>query len=186
MVASSSILWTPAPAGLRGDMALYAIALGSNRRHGRHGTPARVIAAAIEALSAAGVKPLAVSPTFTTAPIGPSIRAFANAAALVETSFAPPALLAALKAIERDFGRRRGQRWGARVVDLDILLWQKGRWTSRHPTLIIPHVGLAERRFVLDPLARIAPQWRIPRIGTVAQARARLTRRATLHRSGHG
>lgn len=165
-------------------MALYAIALGSNRRHGRYGAPARVLAAAIEALSARGVKPLAISPTFTTAPIGPSIRAFANAAALVETPLDPPALLAILKAIERDFGRRRGRRWGARVVDLDIVLWQKGSWSSRRPALIIPHIGLAERRFVLDPLVRIAPSWPISRIGTVAQAHARLTRRAALHRSG--
>lgn len=166
-------------------MARYAIALGSNRRHGRHGKPARILAAAIDALAAAGVTPLAISPTFTTAPIGPSIRAFANAAALVETALDPPALLATLKRIEHDFGRRRGQRWGARVLDLDIVLWQNGRWSSRRPALAIPHVGLAERGFVLDPLVRIAPQWHIPRIGTVAQARARLTRRAALHRSGH-
>ncbi|WP_404712724.1 2-amino-4-hydroxy-6-hydroxymethyldihydropteridine diphosphokinase [Sphingomonas sp. MMS24-J13] len=167
-------------------MALYAIALGSNRRHGRHGAPARVLAAAIAALPREGVIPLTVSPTFVTAPIGPSIRAFANAAALVETPLDPPALLAALKRIERAFGRRRGQRWGARVLDLDILLWQKGRWSSRRPVLLIPHIGLAKRRFVLDPLVKIAPEWPVPRIGTVAQARARLTRRLAIHRSGPG
>jgi 2-amino-4-hydroxy-6-hydroxymethyldihydropteridine diphosphokinase len=165
-------------------MQHYAIALGSNRRHGRYGTPQRVVAAAVGALAEAGVTPLAVSPTFITAPIGPSTRAFANAAALVETRLDPPALLATLKRIERDFGRRRGQRWGARVLDLDIVLWQDGCWSSRHPALAIPHIGLAERRFVLDPLVEIAPQWDIPRIGSVAQAHARLTRRAALHRSG--
>jgi 2-amino-4-hydroxy-6-hydroxymethyldihydropteridine diphosphokinase len=164
-------------------MTRYAIALGSNRRHGRHGAPAQVLTAAIEALAAAGVTPLIVSPIITTAPIGPSIRAFANAAALIETPLDPPALLAILKRIERAFGRGRGQRWGARVLDLDILLWQKGRWSSRRPALTVPHILLAERRFVLDPLVQIAPEWHIPRIGTVAHARARLTRRAALHRS---
>jgi 2-amino-4-hydroxy-6-hydroxymethyldihydropteridine diphosphokinase len=165
-------------------MSLYAIALGSNRRHGRHGTPAQTLAAAIEAMRSVGIMPLAVSPTFTTAPVGPSIRAFANAAALVETPLNPPALLAALKRIETAFGRGRGQRWGARVIDLDILLWESGRWRSCHPTLDIPHIALANRRFVLDPLVKIAPQWRIPGTGTVAQARARLTRRVPAHRSG--
>ena len=166
-------------------MTLYAIALGSNRCHGRHGTPARVLAAAIAALAAEGIKPSAVSPTISTAPIGPSIRAYANAAALVETPLDPPALLATLKRIERAFGRRSGQRWGARVLDLDILLWEKGGWSSHRPALDIPHPGLTQRRFALDPLVLIAPEWHIPRAGTVAQARARLTRRVPIHRSDH-
>ena len=83
----------------------YAIALGSNRP-GRHGGPRDEIRAALAALP--GV--YAVSPILTTAPIGPSIRAFANAAALVESPLDPPAMLRMLKAVERDFGRRRGQR----------------------------------------------------------------------------
>jgi 2-amino-4-hydroxy-6-hydroxymethyldihydropteridine diphosphokinase len=165
-------------------MALYAIALGSNRRHGRHGDPIRILAAIRGVLRDEGITPLIVSPTFVTAPIGPSIRAFANAAAVVETELDPPALLAALKRIEVAFGRRRGQRWGARVLDLDILLWQGGRWQSSHPTLNIPHIMLEYRKFVLDPLVKIAPRWRIPGAGTVAQTHARLTRRVPAHRSG--
>lgn len=165
-------------------MPRYAIALGSNRRHGRHGSPAQVLAAAIRALRAAGVEIVAVSPIFATAPIGPSLRAYANAAATIETPLDPPALLALLKGIERAFGRRRGRRWGARVLDLDILLWQDGRWASRHPALTVPHIGLTGRRFVLDPLVKIAPDWPIPGAGTVAQARARLTRPLPIHRSG--
>lgn len=86
----------------------YAIALGSNRP-GRHGGPRDEIRAALSALP--GV--YAVSPILTTAPIGPSIRAFANAAALVESPLNPPAMLSMLKAIERDFGRRWGSA-GAR------------------------------------------------------------------------
>jgi len=142
------------------DTTSYAIALGSNRRHGRHGDPARVIAAALAALRAAGIEVTATAPVFTTDPVGPSSRRYANSAALVRTPLAPLALLALLKGIERDFGRRRGQRWGSRVIDLDILLWSGGRWRDRR--LTIPHVGLPHRRFVLDPLVTIAPGWRDP------------------------
>ncbi len=136
----------------------YAIALGSNRP-GRHGGPRDEIRAALAALD--GV--YAVSPIITTAPVGPSIRAFANAAALVESDLTPPQMLAALKAIERRFGRRRGQRWGARVIDLDIILWSGGRWRSAG--LTVPHIAYAERAFVLHPLAHIAADWRDPRDG---------------------
>jgi 2-amino-4-hydroxy-6-hydroxymethyldihydropteridine diphosphokinase len=165
-------------------MFRYAIALGSNRRHGRHGTPASVVTAAIEPLRSTGIAIVAISPILATAPIGPSIRTFANAAALIETPLDPPALLALLKQIERAFGRRRGQRWGARVLDLDILLWSGGRWRSRQPALSIPHAALGQRRFVLDPLVKIAPAWRVPGAATVRQLQARLTRPRPTHRSG--
>lgn len=135
----------------------YAIAIGSNRR-GRHGAPAREVAAAIAALD-----PVRVSPILLTAPLGPSIRRFANAALLIESDETPAALLARLKAIERDFGRRRGQRWGARVIDLDIVLWSGGRW--RDSALTVPHVAFRARRFVLDCLVHIAPAWRDPVTG---------------------
>jgi len=157
-------------------MNCYAIGLGSNRRHGRHGRPASVLAAAMDRL-----KPVAASPIVQTAPLGPSSRRFANAAILIETPLAPPAMLAELKRIERDFGRRRGRRWGERVLDLDILLWSGGRWSS--PDLIIPHQQLLQRSFALDPLARIAPGWRIPGHGSVRQHAARLTRPRAVHRS---
>ena len=148
----------------------YAIGLGSNRR-GRHGAPADEVRAALAAVGAG-----ASSPIMASAPLGPSTRRFANAAALIESDEPPPILLARLKAIEAAFGRRRGRRWGARVIDLDILLWSGGRWRS--PTLTIPHVALAERGFVLAPLARLAPGWRDPATGrTVRQLRHRLTTR---------
>lgn len=143
----------------------YAIALGSNRP-GRHGSPQDEIRAALAAIG--GIR--RVSPIITTAPVGPSIRAFANAAALVDSPLAPPAMLRHLKAIERQFGRRRGQRWGARVIDLDIILWSGGRWRS--PELAVPHIAYATRSFVLHPLAAIVPDWRDPRDGrTVRQMR---------------
>lgn len=168
-----------APTPPRGTVHRYAIALGSNRRHGRHGAPRRVLAAALGTLGAAGVRVDAVSPTFPTPALGPAGRSFANAAALVATALAPPALLALLKQVERDFGRRRGRRWGLRVLDLDILLWSGGCWPPAHAraapgALALPHTGLATRAFVLDPLATIAPGWRTPDGATVRQLRARL------------
>ena len=94
------------------------------------------------------------------APLGPSIRRFANTAVLIASDESPPMLLARLKRIEAGFGRRRGRRWGARVIDLDILLWSGGVW--RDSRLTVPHVALAQRAFVLRPLVAIAPGWRDP------------------------
>lgn len=140
----------------------YAIALGSNRP-GRHGGPHAEVRAALAAMEVTIGTVTAVSPILTTAPVGPSIRAFANAAALVKSALTPSEMLAELKGIERRFGRRRGQRWGARVIYLDIILWSGGKWRS--PELIVPHIAYADRAFVLHPLAQIAADWRDPRDG---------------------
>ena len=116
---------------------------------------------------------LAVSPIFPTAPIGPSTRRFANAALILDSAEAPPELLARLKAVERAFGRRSGRRWGTRVVDLDIILWSGGMWSDA--TLSVPHRAFRSRRFVLDPLVRLVPEWRDPVTGlTVRQLAMRL------------
>ena len=157
----------------------YAIGRGSNQRHHRHAAPARVIAAALAAIAARDIVVVAASPTVTTWPIGPSKRRFANAAAIITTPLAPPALLSALKHIEREFGRRAGQRWGPRVLDLDILLWSGGRWSAR--SLTIPHAHLTWRGFVLAPLCAIAPDWALPRKGiAVRHAHHRLNRRRAI------
>ena len=137
---------------------LYAIALGSNRRHGRHGAPRDVIAAAIAELERR-FDLFDVSPTILNPAVGGAGRDFANAVALVASDLAPPDLLVELKSIERQFGRRAGRRWGARVLDLDIICWSGGRWCG--PGLNIPHSHLAQRDFVLGPLAMIAPGWRL-------------------------
>ena len=162
-------------------MARYAVALGSNRR-GRHGAPARELAAALTALAGTGGGGVvAVSPVIASAAIGPSIRAYANAVAVIASEEAPPALLARLKAIERGFGRRRGRRWGARVIDLDILLWSGGAWAS--PELRVPHAAFRARAFVLVPLLAVAADWRDPVTGlSVRQLHGRLTRRRPLPR----
>jgi 2-amino-4-hydroxy-6-hydroxymethyldihydropteridine diphosphokinase len=163
----------------------YAIALGSNRRHGRHGGPVGVVRAAMAALERAGLRLIATSPVIPTAALGPAGRSFANAAVIIESRIEPPALLDLLKAIEARFGRRRGRRWGPRVLDLDILLWSGGRWprqggkADRVRRLVVPHQSLEQRDFVLRPLARIAPGWRIGRGDRrVRHALFRLDRRA--------
>lgn len=158
----------------------YAIALGSNRCHGRHGRPLQVVRAGVKALADAGLVVRRTSPVLTTPAIGPGGRCYANAAIMIESPLEPPALLALLKHIEQHFGRRRGRRWGARVLDLDILLWSGGRWPRRgnvlgHAALVIPHIGLSTRDFVLKPLVAIAPDWRDPRTGrTMRQLLRRL------------
>ena len=137
---------------------LYAIAIGSNRPHGRFGRPQQVIEAAVarldEEFALFDASPIILNPA-----IGGAGRDFANAVALVESVLPPPAMLGLIKALEREFGRRRGKHWGSRVLDLDIALWSGGRFRSRR--LNIPHNGLEDRSFVLQPLAAIAPNWRI-------------------------
>ncbi|MXP40514.1 2-amino-4-hydroxy-6-hydroxymethyldihydropteridine diphosphokinase [Altererythrobacter soli] len=160
----------------------YLIALGSNVRHPRHGRPQDVLSAALERLGGEGLKIAASAPAIASDPIGPSIRRYANSAVIVETPLDPSALLALLKRIEREFGRRPGgQRWRARVLDLDIVLWSGGPYVDR--TLTIPHRLFRERDFVLRPASAIAPQWRDPVSGlTLRQLHARLTRRGPLPR----
>lgn len=149
----------------------YAIALGANRPT-RHGSPAAGIAQALLRIGHV----VATSAVIETPPIGPSIRRFANAAALIDSDESPAALLARLKAIERRHGRRPGRRWGARPIDLDIILWSGGRWRTR--TLTIPHPHWRTRRFVLAPLAQVAAGWRDPDSGrTVRQLLAEVDRR---------
>jgi 2-amino-4-hydroxy-6-hydroxymethyldihydropteridine diphosphokinase len=149
----------------------YAIALGSNRR-GRQGSPAQIVRAAAAAIGATRLSRVRL-----TAAMGPAGRGFANAVALVESELDPPALLAVLKRIERQFGRRAGRRWGPRVLDLDIVLWSGGAWAGGG--LIVPHPEFRRRLFVLEPLAELAPCWRDPIGGaTMRQLRHRLRRRS--------
>lgn len=155
----------------------YLIALGSNVGHHHHGPPPAVLRAALQALAASGLVVEAASPLIASAPLGPSRRRYANGAALATTPLDPPALLALLQQIEHDFGRnRRGQRWRARTLDLDIVLWSGGCWRQSH--LIVPHRAFRERTFVLGPAATIAPDWRDPITNLrIKHLFSRLTRR---------
>jgi len=85
---------------------------------------------------------------------------FLNCAAALETSATPEQLMAAILRIEREMGRERIQRKGPRTIDIDILLF--GDTIVDSPELTIPHPAMHERRFVLQPLAEIAPELRHP------------------------
>jgi 2-amino-4-hydroxy-6-hydroxymethyldihydropteridine diphosphokinase len=111
--------------------------------------------AGVESLRAAG-EICAVSPVWATAPVGVTDQPdFLNIAVAADTSLTPRALLEAVKRIEVDVGRRPTFRRGPRVLDIDILLY--GNDSVAEPDLSIPHPRLAERAFVLAPLADIAP-----------------------------
>jgi 2-amino-4-hydroxy-6-hydroxymethyldihydropteridine diphosphokinase len=103
---------------------------------------------------------VAKSPIYVTRPLGPSLRDYCNAAVILETHIAPLPLLAMCKRIEKNIGRRSGRVWGARPIDIDIILWSEGTITLRH--LVIPHRQWMQRRFVCDPVCAIAPEWRVP------------------------
>jgi 2-amino-4-hydroxy-6-hydroxymethyldihydropteridine diphosphokinase len=154
-------------------MYLYAIAIGSNRPHGRYGRPAAVVEGAIARLDSEfdlfDASPIVLNPAH-----GGAGRDFANAIALVESALEPPDMLDQLKSIEREFGRRPGRRWGPRVLDLDLVLWSGGRFRSRN--LTVPHPQLTGRQFVLHPLAAIAPGWRVQDGLTVRHLAQRLAR----------
>ena len=152
---------------------LYAVALGSNRPHGQFGRPAGVVEAAIARLDRSfGL--FDASPIVLNAAHGGAGRDFANAVALVESDLQPAEMLSNLKAIEREFGRRPGRRWGPRVLDLDLILWSGGEFRSRR--LTIPHPQLTRRGFVIHPLSAIAPAWRISGL-TIRHLAHRLARR---------
>jgi 2-amino-4-hydroxy-6-hydroxymethyldihydropteridine diphosphokinase len=137
---------------------LYAIAIGSNRPHGRFGRPAGVVQAAIARLDQEfGL--FDASPIMLNSAHGGAGRDFANAVALVESDVEPPEMLSRLKALEREFGRRAGRRWGPRVLDLDIALWSGGQFRARD--LTVPHLQAARRSFVLQPLSSMTPGWRV-------------------------
>jgi 2-amino-4-hydroxy-6-hydroxymethyldihydropteridine diphosphokinase len=91
---------------------------------------------------------------------------FINAAAGLLTQLTPSALLAALHELEAARGRVRAERWGPRILDLDLLVFAQQQIDS--PDLTLPHPGIAERGFVLAPLAELAPDLIVPGVGRVA------------------
>jgi 2-amino-4-hydroxy-6-hydroxymethyldihydropteridine diphosphokinase len=107
------------------------------------------------------VKVLNVSAVYETEPWGKTDQpAFMNAAVEIETQLTPHELLEMCKQIEEGMGREPGERWGPRVIDLDILLYED--LVIGDEDLILPHPHMHERRFVLAPLAEIAPGARHP------------------------
>lgn len=139
-----------------------AVALGSNL-----GDRLANLRAAVEAVGSIATV-TAVSPVYETpAAYVTDQPAFLNATLTATTKLSPQGLLFALKHIEQDIGRQPTFRYGPRVIDLDILLY--GEQTVATVELTIPHPRMAERAFVLRPLADIAPDWLHPTSGkTVA------------------
>lgn len=151
--APASLASQPAP----GTHAAF-LGLGSNLGD-RRGNVERVL----QLLSAApGVRVVAVSSVIETVPVGgPGGQpAFLNAACGVRTALSPRRLLGLALEIEGNCGRIHGQRWGPRTADVDILLYDE--LIVSEPDLVIPHPLMHERRFVLAPLAEIAPDVRHP------------------------
>lgn len=135
----------------------YWLGLGANL-----GDRIAALQGALERLGHEGVVVDAVSPLYETAPRDlPDQPPFLNAAARVHAPHDPLALLAAVKRIERCFGRGEGgPRYGPRPLDIDLLLWEGG--VHRSPELEIPHPRLAERRFALVPVLDLDPDAALP------------------------
>lgn len=144
---------------------MIIIALGSNR-NGPWGDPAHTVDRALQELDRYPLKLIRASRQLLTAPFGNLNQpAFVNAVAIIETRLPPLALLNRLQMIERSAGRRRTVRWGPRPLDLDIIDYNGLKLDVSggiRQSLRLPHPGIAERIFVLKPLAEIAPGWRHP------------------------
>ena len=146
------------------DAIVAYLLLGSNI-----GDRAAHLQQARKALATAAGELVAVSSLYETAAWGLEDQpAFLNQALAVRTALSAPALLAACLATEQQAGRERLQRWGARTLDVDILLY--GQEIIATPTLTVPHPALPARRFALLPLAQIAPHLVYPQLHqTVAE-----------------
>ncbi|CAG1021253.1 2-amino-4-hydroxy-6-hydroxymethyldihydropteridinediphosphokinase [Patescibacteria group bacterium] len=96
---------------------------------------------------------------------------YINAVMAIDTDLSPLDLLHALQSVENQHGRMRLERWGARTLDLDLLLY--GNENINLPDLIVPHIGITERAFVLYPLFEISPELEIPQHGTLSELVAR-------------
>lgn len=151
-------VWQPAYVGVGGNLR----------------DPRRQVEQALERL---GTLPLtrlvARSSLYATKPFGPVAQPdFVNAVAGFLTQLAAGELLGELRSLEIAFGREPArERWGPRVIDLDLLVY--GRLRSADAALTLPHPGIAERAFVLVPLAEIAPDLEVPGLGRVAELAAR-------------
>jgi 2-amino-4-hydroxy-6-hydroxymethyldihydropteridine diphosphokinase len=147
------------------------IGVGSNLENPH----AQVLRAFAELAKLPSTRVILTSPVYLSSPFGPVKQPdFANAVAGVLTQLAPRALLAGLHSVEAAQGRpEQRERWGPRVIDLDVLVY--GRERLDDPQLTLPHPGIVERNFVLYPLADIAPDLDIPGLGRVTELKGRVS-----------
>lgn len=156
------------------------VSLGSNLK-GAYESPAHVLEAALALFPDYGLRVRVCSSFYRTPAVAPYPQPdFVNAVAEIASDLPARGVLAQLHAIEEAMGRRRAVRWGERLIDLDLLAYGDAvvspsgvgpapgeAWKPR--PLELPHSGLAERAFVLVPLAEIAPDWRHPVSGENAE-----------------
>jgi 2-amino-4-hydroxy-6-hydroxymethyldihydropteridine diphosphokinase len=146
------------------------IGLGSNLSSPVHGPPREAVAAGIRALEVAGFTIILRSPWYESAPIPASDQPwFVNGVVEVRADLTPAEMLESLHRVEQAFGRIRGAPNAPRTLDLDLLDYA-GKVSSGEIPPILPHPRLAERAFVLLPLADIAPGWTHPVTGTAIAA----------------
>ncbi len=146
-------------------MPIY-IGLGANLESS-FGPPKLTLKKAVEMLPDIGAEPVRLSSWYRTAPVPASSQPdYVNGVVHVKTSLDPLSLLEALLNIEAHFGRKREQKWEPRVIDLDLLDFEgKVATLRRNETkLVLPHVRMHERAFVLAPLLELDPTWVHPRL----------------------
>jgi 2-amino-4-hydroxy-6-hydroxymethyldihydropteridine diphosphokinase len=132
------------------------LALGSNL-----GDRLELLRSAVRLLSEAdGIEVVRSSRVYETEPVGPSQPAYLNAVVEVRTDLEPAGLLAATRAVEGALGRVRGERWGPRTIDVDILTFDEV--TIDEPDLVVPHPRMHERGFVLVPLGELEADPMLP------------------------
>jgi len=146
------------------------VGVGSNLQDPR----AQVVNAFEKLGSIAHTRAIVLSPLYASKPFGPVAQPdFVNAVAGVLTQLSPEELLAQLRILEQALGRpSRHEKWGPRLIDLDLLIY--GRERRNGPALTLPHPGIVERNFVLYPLAAIAPDLDVPGLGRVARLKERV------------
>jgi 2-amino-4-hydroxy-6-hydroxymethyldihydropteridine diphosphokinase len=166
---------------------MVIIGLGSNLP-GPWGSPRDTVLRALAELDRGLTKVVSASRLLQTSPFGkPNQPPFVNAVAQIETHLPPEALMRRLHMIETAAGRKRGVRWGPRTLDLDLIDYHGLKRNQAYPQsggrrpLRLPHPGIAERIFVLAPLAEIAPRWRHPECKRSA---VELLKRLQGHRGG--
>ncbi len=152
---------------------MILIGLGSNIS-GPWGSPRQTVEHALLQLNRFPLKLVKQSTLLATKPFGLEHQPdFINAVAIIETVLPPHTLIRKLHMIEREAGRRRGRRWGPRTLDLDLLTYHNIIKVKRghiQKQLILPHPGIAERLFVLEPIAEITTQWCHPQSHLSAKA----------------